>query len=144
MYTKFLKDKRKGWILLHPTHSSSAMLFLKGNFKNGPNSARALRPELACLEAGCTRDQQACFCLLITGVQERVLQPSILPVLATRTSIAMLDKHMLGHQEASFLSPTPAEALPRGKGRENIFPEYIKWQIYFHNLKMTIKVIKYI
>lgn len=65
------------------------MLFLQGDFKSGPNSASALRSELACLEAGCTRAQQACFCLLLTGVQERALQPSTLPGLANTVSIAV-------------------------------------------------------
>jgi hypothetical protein len=50
----------------------------------------------------------------------------------------------LGYQEASSHSPTPTETLPQGKSRENIVPEDIKWQIYFYNLKMAIKIIKYI
>lgn len=78
-----LKTERKVLILLHPTLSVHLLHFpQEGNFQNGSNSATALRAELALLEAGCTRDQQACFCLLITGVQEHELQLSTLPVLA--------------------------------------------------------------
>lgn len=66
------------------------------------------------------RDQQACFCLLITGVQEHELQLSTLPVLATRSFYCHVSQT---HGQATKTLPaseTPTETLPQGKSRESI------------------------